>query len=109
MPNLSDYKTEWEKTKKQLVQFSKEALEVAKKGEQELIKLSKRSKLHVDSTAISLQKEKLYYFIGKEYVKTNDTTPKSTKLKKLVAELRAAEKQQKALQVKIKKTNNSEK
>jgi len=109
MLNLSDYKTEWEKTKKQLVKFSKEALDVAKKGEQELVRLSKKSKLHIDSTAISLQKEKLYYFIGKEYVKTNGKTEKSAKLKKLLDELKAADKEQKALQLKIKKTNDNEK
>lgn len=105
MTNSHDYKTEWEKTKKQLVQFSKEALEVAKKGEQELIKLSKKSKLHIDSTAIILQKEKLYYLIGKEYVKTADTKKPNAKLKKFVAELRAAEKEQKVIQGKINKTD----
>lgn len=105
MPNEAGYRKEWEKTKKQLIQFSKEALEVAKKGEKELIKLSKKSKLHIDSTAISLQKEKLYYLIGKEYVKTDGTKKSAATLKKLVAELRAAEKEQKALQGKIKKSN----
>ena len=64
-----DFKKEWEKTKEQLVKFSKEAAIVAKKGEEELIKFSHRSKLHVDSTTASLKKEHLYYQIGKEFSK----------------------------------------
>ena len=68
MPGHYDFKKEWEKTKNQLTKFSKEAARVAKKGEEELIKFSRQSKLHVNATAISLKKEKLYYMIGKEYM-----------------------------------------
>ena len=71
MPTQYDFKKEWEKTRNQLVKFSKEATKVAQKGEKELIAFSRKSKLHVDSTAISLKKEHLYYLVGKEYIKSD--------------------------------------
>ena len=102
--NQFDMKKEWEKTKGQLIKFSKEALEVAKKGEEELVKFSKKSKLHIDSTAINLRKEKLYYLIGKEYVHSISAGKESSKVKKLLADLKAAEKEQKSLKIKISKS-----
>ena len=99
-----DYKKEWEKTKIQIVKFSKEALEIAKKGEKEMVKLSKKSKLFMDSKALGLKKEKLYYLIGKEYVKSGKDEKPSAKMKKLLGEIKAAEKVQKSLKIKIKKT-----
>jgi len=65
MSGRYDFKGEWEKTRVQLAKFSKEAAKVAKRGEEELIKFSRQGKLHVDSTAMSLRREKLYYLIGK--------------------------------------------
>jgi len=56
MPKQYDFKKEWEKTRDQLTKFSKEAVAVAKKGEKELVKFSRQSKLHVDATSISLKK-----------------------------------------------------
>ena len=96
-----DFKKEWEKTKKSLIKFSKEAAEVAKKGEAELIKISKQSKLHIDSTATTLKKEKLYYLIGKEYAKAKNPAKPSAKLVKLMEELKELNKEQKALKGKL--------
>ena len=103
MADKHDYRKDWEKTKKQLLKFSKEAMEVVKKGEEELIKLTKKSKFHIDSTAISLKKEKLYYLIGKEYVKAEKGPKGKEKIKKLVSESKAADKEWKELKEKIKK------
>jgi len=102
MPTHYDFKKEWEKTRTQLTKFSKEAAKVAKKGENELIKFSRQSKLHVDATAISLKKEKLYYMIGKEYMQCTDLEKETPKLTKLVTELKKANKAQSALKRKLK-------
>jgi hypothetical protein len=102
MPMQYDFKKEWEKTRDQLAKFSKEAAKVAKKGEQELVKFSRRSKLHIDATAISLKKEHLYYLIGKEYTKENTPAEPTPKLAKLINELKKADKEQQTLNRKLK-------
>lgn len=102
MSTQYDFKKEWEKTRIQLAKFNKEAFKVAKRGEKELIAFSKRSKLHIDATAISLKKEHLYYLIGKEYAKENIPTQPTAKLTKLVNELKKAEKDQGILNRKLK-------
>jgi len=99
-----DFKKDWERTREQLIKFGKEATILAKKGEVELRKFSKRSKLHMDATALNLKKEKLFYMIGKEYVKT-ESPAESIKLTKLSNEVKKTEKQQQALRVKLKKTS----
>jgi len=96
----NEFKTDWEKTKKQLKRFTEEAAKLTKQGEKELIKFSKISKLHFDSTAIALKKEKLYYLIGKEYV-SSKAPSKSENLKKLIDEVKAIEKDQKNIKNKI--------
>jgi len=102
MSNQFDLKKEWEKTKTQLQKFSEEAVVLAKKGEEELIKFSKKGKLHLDSTAIGLKIERLYYVIGKEYVKgCRSSQPSSAQLEKLIKEITKLEKEHKLLQGKI--------
>ena|SRR3989338_3929003 len=96
-----DFKKEWERTRTELTKFSKEAIKVAKKGEKELVAFSKRGKLHVDSTALSLRKEKLYYLIGKEYVQAENHEQTTPKLQKLLNELSQADKKQQALKRKL--------
>jgi len=107
MSNQYDFKKEWEKTRNQLVKFSKEAVETAKRGEKELVEFSRRSKLHVDATAISLKREQLYYLIGKEYANGQSAEKPTSKLAKLVKELKVAEKEQKALNRKLKSKSKS--
>jgi len=101
MPGQYDFKKEWEKTRNQLEKFSKEAVKVAKKGEIELIKFSRQSKLHVDATAISLKREKLYYMIGKEYAHVKDSDNATPKLGKLITELEKINRRQLALKRKL--------
>ena len=96
-----DFKKEWERTKKQLVTFSRQATEVAKKGEKELVNFSQRSMLHIDATAASLQKEKLFYLIGKAYVKSLKTKGESAELDRLLKELNAVIKEESVLKKKI--------
>jgi len=102
MAGKYDFKKEWEKTRIQLIKFGKEASRVAKKGEIELIKFSRQSKLHVDATAISLKKEKLYYLIGKEYAHAKDPEKATPKLTKLIAELKKFDQAQSVLKRKLK-------
>ena len=101
MPTQYDFKKEWEKTRNQLAKFSKEAVKVAKKGEKELVEFSRKGKLHVDTTAISLKKEHLYYLIGKEYAKDKASAQPTAKLTKLLNELKKADREQRVLKRKI--------
>lgn len=97
-----DFKKEWPKIKKKLLEMSKEAKALAKKGEEELIKFSQKSKLHIDATSLSLKKEKFFYQIGKEYVKNVKSGKKSAKMIKMLGELNNVEKHEKALRRKMK-------
>ena len=98
MSSKFDFKKEWTKTKKQLVELSQKAAVLAKKGEEEVVEFSKKSMLHIDSTATGVKMERLYYLIGKEYVKAEE----SQKLKDLVAQVHKLEEEQKSLKGKIK-------
>ena len=97
-----DFKKEIEKAKKQLIALSKDAAKIAQEGQKELVKLSNTTKLHYESTAAALHKEKLYYLIGKEYVKLKDSSKGSAVLKKLVDELKQVDKEQRAVRSKLK-------
>lgn len=96
-----DFRKEWEKTKKQLIEFGKEATKIAKQGEQELVKFSEKSVLHIDATAANLRKEKLFYQIGKEYVQQLKSKKESAALTKLLQELDLVEEEGKILKRKI--------
>jgi len=87
-----DMKKEWPKIKKELVRVSQEALDLAKKGEEELIKITQKGKLHVDTTALNLKKEHLFLRIGKEYVKAKGSGPQTPKMKQLLKSLDKLEK-----------------
>lgn len=101
MSQQNDFKKDWEAAKKQILKFSQEAARLTKRGEEELVKFSRVSKLHIDSTTLGIKKEKLYYLIGKEYVSCKDPE-KSSKLKKMVEEIENLEKGQKAIRLKLK-------
>ncbi len=102
MPKEHDFKKDWERTKKQLNQFGKEALVLAKKGEQEFVKFSHRGKLHLDSTTIDLKREQLYYLIGKEYVKASAPAQPTAVLTKLLDEVARLDKEQKVVRGELK-------
>ena len=93
MKDEFDFKKEWEKTKDQLSILSQEASKWAKKGEKEFLQLSHRSKLHLDSTAVNLKREHLYYLIGREYSRLKNHTRPTSKLTELMAELRSVNKE----------------
>ena len=99
-----DFKKEWEKTRGKLAQFSKEAMTLAKKGEKELVDFSRKGKLHVDATAVSLKKEKLYYLIGREYANNKTPEAPTQNMIKLLDELNKANKEQTSLNRKINST-----
>lgn len=98
-----DVKAEWEKTKKQLIKFGKEVGELVKKGEDEIITLSQKSKIQLEATTTSLKKEKLYYQIGKEYVQLADASKPSAKLTQLLEEYHSLDQEQKSLSSKLKR------
>jgi hypothetical protein len=97
MAEQNDLKNGWKKSREQLSKLSKEALLVAKRGEKELLELSRKTKIHVDTTALTLKKEHLYYLIGKEYASVQGADKSTAKLTKLVGELAKANKLQLAL------------
>ena len=102
MSSNYDFKKELEKTKVQLAKLSQEAVKIAKKGEKEIVEFSRNSKLHLDSTSITLKKEQLYYLIGKEYVSAKAPEKPTPKLKKLLGDFKKANKEQLALKRKLK-------
>lgn len=108
MSSHYDFKKEWDKTRVKLEKFSKEAVQVAKKGEKEFVEFSRKSKLHIDATAINLRKERLYYMIGKEFAQGKEVETSNPKLKKLLTELSKANRQQVVLKRKlnVKKKNS---
>lgn len=109
MENQYDFKKEWESTKQVLMKFSKEAVTMAKKGEEELVKFSKKANLYVNAKSMDLQKEKLIYQIGREYVKSLNEPTKPNSLDKIVKELNVLEKKSEALKQKIKMDNQKKK
>lgn len=102
MAKEHDFKKDWEKARQQLNQVSKEAVKLAKKGEQEFVKFSHRGKLHLDSTAIDLKREQLYYLIGKEYVNAKAPAEPTAALTKLLDELEKINKEQKTVRSELK-------
>lgn len=103
-----DFKKDWPRIKKQLTELSDEAKILVKKGEKELVKLTKESKRHLDVTALHLKKEHLYHLIGKEYLKSGCPSEPSTLMKQLVEEFRNIEKDMAAL-ARRKKTSSPRK
>ena len=103
MTEKYDFKKEWPNMKKKLMEMSREAVKLAKKGEEELVKFSQKSKLHIDAASLGLKKEKLFYQIGKEYVRAKCPGIKTPRLAKLIEELEAVDKAEKALKREIKK------
>ena len=101
MKNANELQKDWEKAKEQIVRLSKDALDLAKKGEAELVTLSKKTRIHFDLTALSLHKEKLIYQIGKEFIKSK-VEVSSVTLKKLLQEFHKLENDEKKLRNKIK-------
>ena len=98
----SDFKEEWPKLKQQLLDFSQQAVKMAKKGEKEFIRLSRRGRIHLDSTALRLKSEHLYHLIGQEYVRAKCPSKPTLKLKQLIEEVNQIEKEQKNLSRQIK-------
>ncbi|MBZ0167800.1 MAG: hypothetical protein K8I00_13420, partial [Candidatus Omnitrophica bacterium] len=74
-----------------------------KKGEDEIITLSQKSKIQLEATTTNLKKEKLYYQIGKEYVQLSDTAKPSAKLTQLLEVYHDLEQEQKTLSTKLKR------
>jgi hypothetical protein len=66
-----------DQTKENLRKFGQEASVWAKKSEKELVKASKMGKLQFDIAGINLQKEKIYYEIGKKVASLNSKDKKA--------------------------------
>ncbi len=66
MAKKNDMSKTLEKYGQMMKKFGSEVGEVAKKGEENVIIMSKLFKIQMDILGVSLQREKLYYKIGKE-------------------------------------------
>ena len=104
MKSQGDFQGEWTKVKKQLVQFSEEAMKLAKKGEKELKVLSRKGKVHLDRAALNLKKEHLYFLIGQEYVKAKCPGSKTPRLEKLIVRIHHVENDLRSLTRQLEKT-----
>ncbi len=102
MADQYDLKKEWPKIKEKLILMSKEAVVLAKKGEEQLVTFSKQGRLHIDSTTLSLKKDRLFVQIGKAYVKSQKDGGQSAQMKKLLAELVQLEKEERAVKRRLK-------
>jgi len=70
-----------DQAKDKFKKFGKELSVLAKKSEKEIVKASKAGKIQLDIMGLNMQKEKLYYDIGKKVTSLN------TKKKLDIAEL----------------------
>lgn len=98
MPTRNDFQKEWPKIKGQLKKMSTDALVLAKRGEKEFREFSKQGKFYLDSTALNLKKEHLYYLIGKEYVNAKCPGIHSAQMRKLLEELDGLDRDSRAIQ-----------
>ncbi len=98
----NDFKQDWTKIKENLLDFSQQALDMAKKGEEQLIKFSQKGRLHLNSAALKLKKEHLYHLIGQEYIRAKCPAAPTPKLKRLIDELNKIDQERKILARKIK-------
>jgi hypothetical protein len=92
MAPQNDFKKEWPEIRKQLTNMSREALKLAKKGEDHLLALSKKGKLHLDTAAMEWKRDHIYERIGREYIKANCPGPHTPRLKQYIDELNRMEK-----------------
>jgi len=60
-----------DQAKDRLRKFGDEVKVLAKKSEDEIVKVSKAGKIQLDIMGLNVQKEKLYYDIGKKIVSLN--------------------------------------
>ena len=71
MAKKSDMNKVIEKYRPMLKKFGDEVGVAAKKGEENVVKMSKMLKIQLDMLGVSLQKEKLYHDLGKEVAEKN--------------------------------------
>lgn len=75
MAKKTDFQKDFNKfldqAKGRFKEFGKEVSVLAKKSEKEIIKASKAGKIQLDIVGLNMQKEKLYYDIGKKVVSLN--------------------------------------
>jgi hypothetical protein len=100
----NDLGKEWARIKGQLLDYSQQALAMAHKGEEQLVKFSRQGILHLDATALRLRKEELCHRIGQEYMRAKCPAVPTPKLKRLIDEFNKMETERKALAKKLKAT-----
>jgi len=104
-----EFKKEWPKIKNQLDRLSKEALKLTKKGEEQLKRLSYEGKLRSILLNIynhttpdrDFKKERLYYLLGKAYIKSGCPGEKTAELRRLINEFRQISKDKRRIKSEI--------
>lgn len=107
MKKEPDFQKNWEQLRKQLVHYSEEAMDLAKRGEKEIVRLSKEGRLRFDATTLNMKKEQLCYLIGKEYVKAKYPATPTARMKDLIEELKEVSKKQGQLKRKMTRAQSS--
>ena len=91
MNNKKNFRQDWENVRLKASQIATTTAHLARRGEKSLRKLSLKGKWHLDITAIQLQKDHLYYLVGKEFLKSRKKKTSAT-LDKYVREYQRIDK-----------------
>ena len=98
----NDFKQDWTKIKEQLLDFSQQAIDMAKKGEEQIVKFSQKGRLHLSSATLKLKKEQVLHLVGQEYIRAKCPAAPTPKLKRLIDELNKIDQERKILAKQIK-------
>lgn len=98
----NDFNHERPKIKKQLLNFSKHAIDMVQKGKEEFVRLSQKGKLHLNVTTLSFKKNHLHHLIGQEYTMAKCPSTPTPKFKQLVEKLSKIDQEKKAVERQIK-------
>jgi len=94
----------WPEVKDRLYKIGKDALELAKYGEEKVVKLSKKSKLQFGLVTLQLKREQLYYKLGKEALSLlKKGVIKNKKLKSMYGQISILDKQINSIKRNIKR------
>jgi len=113
MPKKNDMEKLLDKYGPVMKKFGNELGEAAKKGEESLVMMSKMLKIQMDIMGGTLQREKLYYNIGKEVaqkIMKGTLEPDSLeKYKKQLAKIASEEEKKKKAMSRVKSSGKSKK
>lgn len=103
MPRSSRFSENWPKVKEQLSELAREALILAKRGEEQLEKAASRGKLQLEQASLAFKRDQFLYLIGREYVKAKFPARPTPALKRLLSRLQELDIEKKAIRKRLKR------